>query len=179
MSASDAIQRLERSLRRSLDLLRQLLQGLQNRRTQWASAVPSQLAPSDELDRLAGQIADESTARDAILAELRAALPTLPNVASDDLHLNVTRLCATLPRPQAQTLRRAADDVTRLARQVRAEVTFGQRLLRFTQNAQEQTLAAAAGAATATTTGYDRHARTRSGYGLGVPRAGSLLDGRI
>jgi|JRYL01.1.fsa_nt_gb hypothetical protein len=179
MSATDAILRLERSLRRSHDLLRQLLQGLQNRRTQWASAVPSRLAPSDELDQLAGQIADETTARDAILAELRTALPALPNVASDDLHLNVTRLCATLPRPQAQALRRTADDVTRLARQVRAEVTFGQRLLRFTQNAQEQTLAAAAGAAAATTTGYDRHARTRSGYGLGVPRAGSLLDGRI
>ena len=179
MSTGDAVLRLERSLRRSQELLRQLLQGLQARRTQWASAIPSRLQPSEELDRLAGQIADETTAREVILAELRAALPTLPNVASADLHLDVTRLCAALPRPQSQTLRRAADDVTRLARQVRAEVTFGQRLLRFTQNAQEQSLAAAAGAATATTTCYDRHARTRSGYGLGVPRAGSLLDGRI
>lgn len=179
MIAADLVDRLQRSLRRSSELMRRLLDGMQARRAHWASAVPGTLAPSTELETLAAELADEDRNRRSLIADAASQLPAAPGVAAEDLHVNVSRICASLPKDPATALRRAADDAVRFARLVRVETSLGERLLRFTQRAQEQTLAAVAGAPVTPTNGYDRNARTRNGYGLGVTRAGNLLDGKI
>ncbi len=179
MVSTELTDRLEQSFRRTHDLLQRLLDGMRQRRMQWASARPSTLAPSAELEQIARDLAVEETARDGTLRAILAELPAQAHVAKADLHLNTTRICAALPAPRAHRLRAAADRATLLARQVRVEVALGERLVRFTQRAQEGLLATAAGAADgAGAHGYDRHARSRSGFGP-AGRAGTFVDGRM
>jgi hypothetical protein len=171
--------RLERSLRLTANLLRTLLAGLQQRRTAWISARPSRLAPSPELDQTAGELAAEDRRRAEILRAIRALVPPPAGAAADDLHLDVTFVAAMLPAPAARSLRQAGDETTALARAVRAEVALGQRLLRFSQQAQDGLLRRLAGTgAPDAAAGYDRNARARRGIGLGDARA-TLIDGRV
>ncbi len=180
MSFHEQTDRLERSFRTTCELLRALLQGLQQRRASWASARPSTIEPSAEMETIAQQLAGEENTRTLLLAEIRKVMPAPIGGTSADLHLNVTRIAAAMPAPAAKTLRAAADEATALAKSVRVEVTLGQRLLRFGQRAHESVLQQL-GAAAAPPSGaslYDRNAR--SARGLGAPRRqGVLIDGRM
>ena len=181
MIAVERAGRLEQSFRRTITLLGQLLAGMQARRSSWVSAVPSTVTPSAELEQISRQLAIEEQARAELLAEVLADLPPVPHVDKNDLHVNVSRICKALPTRSALELRRAADEATRLARQVRVEVALGERLLRFSQRANENMLAALSGQGKeqGLPTGYDRNARSRAGLGLGAAGAGNLVDGRI
>ena len=92
--------------------------------------------------------------------------------------------CPIFPLPdarlQGRSLRRTADEVTSLAKTVRAEVALGARLLRFTQQAQDSLLADVAGATNErnNANAYDQHARLRAALGHGV-RTGKLIDGKV
>jgi hypothetical protein len=180
MSFNDQSQQLERSFARTTALLRQLLQGMQQRRTAWISARPSTLQPAPELERLAQRLAEEEQARTEILGRIATTMPLPPGVAAKDLHLNVTRIAGAMPTALGRSLRRAADEATSLAKTVRVEVALGERLLRFTQQAQETMLTegAAATSERASAGGYDQHARLRAGLGRGAG-AGKLIDGRV
>lgn len=170
MSFSEDTHELELSFQRTQQLLEQLLQGLKSRRQAWVSARPSTLAPSPELELLTQQIAREETQRDELLARIRVTLPAPFGSAPAASHVNVTRIAAALPAPAARSLRDVADVVTRLAKSVRAEVTLGQRLVRFAQDATRSPLAPAS----PTAPGYDRGARmVRPGK-----LAGALIDGK-
>ena len=84
--------------------------------------------------------------------------------------------CQLCPPEAARALRSASDEVTRLAKLVRAETTLGQRLLQFAQNAQSDVDAEVLGAAKkARVPGYDRNARNIQGSNA----AGQLVDGRM
>ncbi len=180
MSCNELAVQLEHSFRATTSLLRRLLQGLQGRRTTWASARPSTLQPSPELEQVAVELAAEEKARAGLLTQIAAQLTLPPGVTAADLHLNVTRIAAVLPQALGRSLRAAADDATSAAKTVRVEITLGERLLRFTQQAHDSLLgqlAAQAQKPNAVAT-YDRNARSRAGLGAGVP-AGKLIDGRI
>lgn len=170
MSFSEDTRALTQSFQRTKDLLGQLLAALRARRAAWVSARPSTVAPSPELEQLTQTIAREETQRDALLARIRAALPAPFGHPAATTHVNVTRIAAAMPTAEARALRDVAHATQALAKDVRAEVTLGQRLVRFAQNATVAPLVAAAGAAP----GYDRGARfVRS------PRtAGALVDGK-
>src|SRR5688572_30472772 len=134
MSFAEDANRLERSFRTTHELLRQLLQGLQGRRAAWVSVRPSTLAPSPEIERLTQEIAREEAQRDELIAQLRRALPAPLGAEHTSLHVNVTRIAGALAPGQARSLRDAADAARSLAKAVRAEVTLGQRLVRFAQD---------------------------------------------
>lgn len=170
--------RLEQSFRTTAELLRSLLAAMQAHRTAWAAARPSRLQPPPELETLGQRLQDEERQRQQLLERMAAAMPRPAGVAAADLHLNVTRIAASLPPPAGRTLRAAADVVTGLARQVRTEVALGQRLLRFTARAQEGLLSRLAAEGDAGIHGYDRRARAMVGLPGRVP-AGRLLDGRV
>ena len=178
MSLAEHAGRFERSLRFTAELLQKLLCFLQERRTSWISARPSTMAPSPALEEVAMQLAAEEQARNRLLAAIAALLPLPAGVAAKDLHVDVTRLAASLPDAAARSLRAAADLATGLARKVRGEVTLGERLLKFSRRAQDgfltQLATGAAGASAAAV--YDRNARARSCV---VRVAGSLIDGRL
>lgn len=179
MSFADHTARLERSFRTTTDLLRALLQGLQQRRASWGSARPSVIEPSAELERIAQQLAGEENARTLLLAEIRKVMPSPLGGSGGDLHLNVTRIAAAMPGPDGRSLRAAADEATALAKAVRVEVTLGQRLLRFTQQAHAGVLAQiGAGSRPSGAAVYDRSARAARGLGA-VRRQGVLVDGRM
>jgi len=178
MSLAEHGSRLERSLRLTAELLQRLLRGLQERRTSWISARPGTMAPSPALEEIAMQLAAEEQARTGLLAALAALLPLPAGVAAKDLHVNVTRLAASLPDAAARSLRAAADLATGLARKVRGEVTLGERLLKFSLRAQDGLLTqlATGSAGPGAAAVYDRNARARRGV---VDVAGSLIDGRL
>jgi hypothetical protein len=173
MSFADDANELERSFRTTTDMLQRLLQGLTSRRAAWVSARPKVLAPSTELEQLTASIAVEEQRRSDLLQKLRSALPTPIGAESSALHVNVTRIAAALPTAAGKSLREAADAATKLAKGVRTEVTLGQRLLRFSQNAQAS-VAGNASTATKALPGYDRGARTLRGHA-----AGALIDGKF
>ena len=171
---------LEDSFRTTTALLKKMLVGLQGRRMHWASARPSTLQPSAELEQLAGAIAAATQARAGLLTQIAAQLTLPPGMAVPDLHVNVTRIAAVLPMAQGRSLRRAADEATAVAATVRVEVTLGERLLRFTQHAHDGLLGqlAAQSAQPDAAAGYDRSARLRAGLGARFT-ASKLIDGRI
>ena len=177
MSFSELAKDLERSFVTTESLLQQLLAELEKRRAAWVSVRPDVLAPSDNIEQLSKTLATEEDRRTSLLRDLRAALPTPTGTGTRQLHVNVTRIAAALPGEQARSLRAAADAVQPLAKRVRAEVTLGQRLLRFAKNAQDGLTADLQGIApsTAGARGYDNRARNVAGDRA----AGQLVDGRI
>jgi hypothetical protein len=179
MSFNELTTQLEQSFRATAQLLRELLLGLQARRAAWGSARPSRVAPAPELERLAQQLAREEALRSQCIDAIRRMLPAPLGGSAATLHVNVTRIAAALPAGPARSLRDAADEATGLAKQVRVEVTLGQRLLQFTQRVQASLLAGA-GAPTRDDAAaiYDRHARAGRAVG---PRTqpGVLVDGRM
>jgi len=181
MSFTENTRNFEQSFRKTSELLRSLLQGLQQRRASWGSSRPSTIEPSPEMERLAQSLAAEENTRTLLLAEIRKSMPPPAGGSAHDLHLNVTRIAAALPTAAAKSLREAADEATALAKSVRVEVTLGQRLLRFTQRAHAAVFGQFGAAATAPAGGaavYDRHAR--AARQLGAPkRQGVLIDGRM
>jgi hypothetical protein len=176
MSFSDDTNSLEQSFHTTRDLMQQLLASLEERRAAWISVRPDVLAPSSAIEQLSHRLANEENVRIGLLKRIRAALPTPNGASSEELHLNVTRIAAAMPKERSRALRKAADAVQSLAKRVRAETTLGQRLLRFAKSAQgsignEITEAAKP----ANTPGYDRRARNLTG-----PRsAGQLVDGKM
>ena len=115
--------------------------------------------------------------RDELLARIRLVLPRPLGAEPSELHLNVTRIAAALPPTEARALCAAAEATTKLAKSVRAEVTLGQRLVRFAQDSQPALLVApvTAGRRPAGIPGYDRSARALRT----ASTAGSLIDGRM
>lgn len=178
MALAELAREFEASLRSTSELLRTLLRGLQQRRCEWSSARPSVLAPSAELERLAAALRDAERARASLLLRLAEAMPRAPGVDPADLHVAVSGLVSVLPADLGARLRAAADQATALARSVRVEVTFGERLLRSTAAAQEAMLGelAAPDPRQAVPTGYDRQARARAGLGASSAR---LVDGKV
>lgn len=172
MSFADDAAALERSFRNTTGLLQKVLQGLTSRRAAWISARPKVMAPSPELERLTAAIAVEEQARAGLLQQLRSALPTPFGGDATAQHINVSRVVAALPTAIGRSLREASDEATRLAKAVRTEVSLGQRLLRFAQNAQSAAMADASQARALP--GYDRTARVLRAGG-----AGALIDGRM
>lgn len=171
MSFAEHTAALAQSFRRTRQLLEQLLHGLQARRTAWVAARPSTLSPSPELEQLTQEIAREEAQREPLLARIRATLPAPVGAPAASLHVNVTRIAAALPGPEAKALREVADAVQSLAKAVRAEVTLGQRLIRFARQSAPAPLAAPA----RTAPGYDRTAHlVRS-----ARTAGALVDGKV
>lgn len=155
-------------------LLRQLLSQLEARRAAWVSVRPSVLQPSAELEQGMQELAREDDRRAGLAKRLRELLPAAAGVPQHEQHVNTTRIAAALPRAEGRALREVADDVARLARQVRTEVTLGQRLLGFarrTQAALHADLTAAGNGPTA----YDHRARSVAAGN----RAGRLVDGRM
>lgn len=180
MSCNDLALQLERSFRTTSALLRRLLDGLTQRRVAWASARPRTLQPSPELEQLAATLADEEKARGALLAGIAELLPRPVGVPAGERHVNVTAIAAVVPPALGRALRNAADEAVALGKRVRAEVTLGARLLKFTQRAHDALLgrlAAGAGGLDGAS-GYDRCARSRAGIGVAAP-AGRLIDGRV
>ena len=170
MSFSEDTQELDRSFRRTQSLLERLLQGLKARRASWVSARPSTLAPSPELEQLTQEIAREEAQRETLLARIRLALPAPFGGDASTSHINVTRIAAALPTPASRALREIADVVQGLAKSVRAEVTLGQRLVRFAQDATRTVRQKPRDAVP----GYDCGARmVRPGK-----LAGALIDGK-
>lgn len=173
MSFSDDAKSLEQSLRVAHDAMLALRQGLQTRRAHWISAKPSLLAPAPDLEQLTLQIAREEAVRAELIARLRRALPAVSGHDSSNLHVNVTSIAAALPAPAARSLRDIADAVQRLAKDIRAEVTLGQRLLRFARDTRPGAGSEPRGPGGAP--GYDRGARF-----VRVERtAGTFVDGRM
>ena len=170
MSFSEDCRSLQQSFARSAELLTAMLGHLQRRRAAWVSARPSTLAPEPELERLGQDLAREESNRDELVARLRQALPAPLAGAPGPLHVNVTRIAGAMPTEAGRELRTTADRVVALARSVRTEVTLGQRLVRYAQEA----LRAAVPTPRAQPPGYDRSARLAMASGA----AGSLLDGR-
>ena len=169
MSFSEDTRELDQSFHRTKSLLERLLQGLKARRASWVSARPSTLAPSPELEHLTQEIAREEAQREGLLARIRLALPAPFGGDPSASHVNVTRIAAALPTPASRALREVADVVQGLAKSVRAEVTLGQRLVRFAQDATRTPRSTARVAP-----GYDRGARVvRAGK-----VAGALIDGK-
>lgn len=174
MSFSTDTLELEQSLHRTLTAMQTLLQGLQARRAAWISAKPSLLAPSPELEQLTQQVAREESLRNQIVARIRATLPAPSGQDPQSMHVNITRIAAALPGAAARSLRDIADQVQRLAKQVRAEVTLGQRLVRFAWNTQPTAGTGAAARNRIDTSGYDRGAR----FVRGTRAAGAWIDGK-
>lgn len=177
MVLDDLARELEGSLRATSEVLRALLRGLQQRRCDWASARPGVLAPSAELERLAAALQEAERTRAALLRRVAEALPREPGVDAADLHITVSRLAAALSVANAARLQAAADQATALARSVRGEVAFGERLLRNTAAAHDAMLGELAGSTTRAQAacGYDHRARMRAAAGHGSPR---LVDGK-
>jgi hypothetical protein len=176
MGFSEDTASLEQSFLATRDLLQLLLSALEQRRTAWISVRPNVLAPSSDIEMLSHKLAKEENLRAGLLKRIRETLPTPIGGTADELHLNVTRIAAAMPREQGRALRAAADSVQPLAKQVRAETTLGQRLLRFAKAAQGSIGAEIVGAKTAAATpGYDRRARNLTGPNA----AGQLVDGRM
>lgn len=180
MSCNDLASQLERSFRTTSALLRRLLDGLSLRRVAWASARPRTLQPSPELEQLAASLAAEEKARGALLEQIAAALPPVAGVPAAERHVDVTCIAAAVSATVGRALRNAADEAVALGKRVRAEVTLGARLLRFTQRAHDAMLGQLATNAAShdAATGYDRCARSRSGIGVAAP-SGRLIDGRV
>ena len=176
MSLPELGERLLRSFSHTAALLQQLLDGMVQRRTAWISARPSTLAePADALAQLAQQIAAEEASRGELLAAIAALLPPLPGVAPATRHVDVGAIAAHLSAAPALRLQRAAATATARAKEVRREIAFGERLLRFSARAQDALLQRLTDQATPRAPVYDKLARqTRSSGGLG-----SLVDGRL
>ena len=105
--------------------------------------------------------------------QLRAALPQPIGYERAELRVNVSMIAAAMPPTEGRALRDIADRVQSLAKAVRTEVTLGQRLVRFAQDALP-----GPGRAIATrkeAPGYDRRARTLRSSAS----AGALVDGRM
>lgn len=176
MGFSEDTTSLEQSFLATRDLLKLLLSALEQRRTAWVSVRPNVLAPSSDIEMLSHKLAKEENLRAGLLKRIREALPTPIGGTANELHLNVTRIAAAMPQEQGRALRAAADSVQPLAKQVRAETTLGQRLLRFAKAAQGSIGAGIVGAANAAARpGYDRRARNLTGPNA----AGQLVDGRM
>lgn len=170
MSFSEDCRLLQQSFERSEELLGRLLTAMKARRASWVSARPSRLAPEPELEQLGQELVREESRRDELVVRIRKALPAPLGNAPGSLHVNVTRIAGALPAAESRSLRDAADRVAVLARSVRTEVTLGQRLVRYAQDA----LRVPAPAGRATVPGYDRAARVlHAGHA-----AGALLDGK-
>jgi hypothetical protein len=178
MALVELARELEASLRATSEVLRTLLRGLQQRRYDWSSARPSVLAPSAELERHAAVLQGAERSRATLLERLAHVLPREVGVEPADLHVAVTSLVAALPRDAGLRLRAAADQATALARSVRGEVAFGERLLRSTAAAQEAMLGelVAPAARGGPPAGYDHRARARGALGAAGAR---LVDGRV
>lgn len=176
MAFSEDTKNLELSFNRTRDLLKLLVSALEQRRTAWVSVRPEVLAPSFDIEQLSHKLAAEENSRAGLLKNIRAALPTPIGGTPEQLHLNVTRIAAAMPREQGRALREAADAVQPLAKMVRAETTLGQRLLRFAKTAQGGIGSKIVEATnSASMPGYDRRARNLNGPNA----AGQLVDGRM
>jgi len=176
MSFSEDTKKLEQSFHATRDLLKLLLSALEQRRTAWVSVRPETLQPSSDIELLSHKLAAEENRRAGLLKNIRAALPTPTGGMPGELHLNVTRIAAAMPREEGRALRAAADAVQPLAKMVRAETTLGQRLLRFAKTAQGGIGSKIVEATTtASMPGYDRRARNQNGPSA----AGQLVDGRM
>jgi len=176
MSFSEDTKKLELSFYTTRDLLKLLLDALEQRRTAWISVRPEVIAPSANIELLSHKLAAQENLRAGLLKKIRAALPTPIGGPPEQLHLNVTRIAAALPSEQGRALRDAADAVQPLARMVRAETTLGQRLLRFAKTAQGSIGSKIVDATnTASMPGYDRRARNVNGPNA----AGQLVDGKM
>lgn len=173
MSFSEDTRALDASFHATQQLLEKLLAGLRARRTAWISARPSTLQPSPELEQLTQDLAREESHRDGVLANLRDALPQPIGFPRNELRINVSVIAAAMPPDEGRALRAVADRTQSLAKAVRAEVTLGQRLVRFAQN----TLIGQASNPTARrqAPGYDRQARVLRSSNA----AGALVDGRM
>ena len=172
MSFSDDTRALDASFRNTQLLLEQLLQALRNRRSSWISVRPSTLQPSPELEQLTQDLAREESRREVLLNSLRDALPQPIGFDRAELRVNVSIIAAAMPPAEGRALREIADRTQSLAKAVRAEVTLGQRLVRFAQDAlpgQQLT------PARKQLPGYDRRARVLRTSN----HAGALVDGRM
>ncbi len=180
MSFSERCTQLEKSFRLTVTLLGELLQGLQARRVAWGSAKASVVVPSPELELVAQKLAGEEAVRAELIPQIRRMLPAPPGANATSTHVNVTRIAAALPGPQARSLREAADAATALAKAIRVEVTVGQRLLQFTQHVHESLMAGSPGskARKGGASVYDRNARADRTGGTRGER-GVLVDGKI
>ena len=176
MSFSEDTKKLEQSFWKTRDLLKLLLTALEQRRTAWVSVRPELLAPSSDIELLSHKLAAQENVRAGLLKSIREALPTPVGGTPDQLHLNVTRIAAAMPKQAGKALRDAADSVQPLAKMVRAETTLGQRLLRFAKTAQGGIGSKIVDATNnATMPGYDRRARNVNG----PKAAGQLVDGKM
>lgn len=176
MSFHNDIDELENSFITTRELLEQLHARLQERRGAWISVRPDVVQPCSEIEQLSHRLVEQEQRRNELLRRIRQALPAPLGATNAQLHINVTRIAAALPRERGQRLRRAADAVTPLARAVRAETTLGQRLLSFAHRAQQEMHANIAGAVLDSgSPGYDSHARNVRQ----TRRTGQLVDGRI
>lgn len=178
MSLTEQCMQLERSLVRSQAILQEMLQQLLERRLHWASARPQQLRPSEQLEQLAEKLAAEENEQRNLLQRMSPSVSDGMGVRSGELHLNVSRLAAKLPTNQARSLKAAAAGTTKLAGAIRTEVMLGERLLRFTLDAQDRLFGelAAASSKLASHCGYDHRARARTGQPGSSAR---LVDGRV
>ncbi len=174
MSAPDQAERLIRSLRFTTNLLRQLEQGLRQRRTAWISARPSELeAPATDLEALANELRAEEQRRGELIAGLEQLLPLPGALPGRELKITVSLIAPHLPAPLGHRLRAAAAEATAAAAAVRTETALGGRLLDFSRRAHDSWLRGVAAEQHAPTA-YDRNARRIGGAG-----AGNLVDGRL
>lgn len=178
MSLTETCNLLERSLDRTGEILREMLQQLQQRRLSWASARPQELRPSAQLEQLADQLTQEAAQQRSLLERMSPAVGAALGVHPDELHTNITKLAAMLPPAQARSLKASAASSTKLAAAIRTEVMLGERLLRFTRDAQDQMFAQLAGETMASKNlhSYDHRARALPGQPGNKPR---LVDGRV
>ncbi len=182
MSPVEIAQALVRSLTESAGLLAKMRAGMQQRRTQWISARPSALAePAEAMAGIAAELARLEEGRERLLAEARTHLPAVAGAAGPR-RVRIQDLAARLPQDLAARLRGAAQQAAAAAKDVRREVAFGQRLLRFQQTAHESLLAGITKTLADSRDdvgSYDRNARRLTSA---LPRAGAapggLLDGR-
>ena len=97
MSFSDDTRALDASFRTTQQLLERLLQAMRTRRSAWISARPSTLQPTPELEQLTQELAREETRRDALVTQLREALPQPFGFDRTELRVNVTMMSETMP----------------------------------------------------------------------------------
>jgi hypothetical protein len=184
MSLADIAQGLTRSLDRSTAMLRQLLGGLEERRTAWISARPTvTMAATQQLEQLASSLADEESQRQQMLDRARDLLPTTAGRSTARRHVNISILLPALPRHLAEPLKKASATARSIAQQVRVEQAMGDRLLRFSQNMHDRlmgNLVQDIDQQRNDVGSYDRAARRLSNaLGSTGQSTGNLVDGRM
>lgn len=184
MSLADLADRFGRSLLFTTGLLQQLETGLKQRRLNWISAKPSEIAePAEALDRLSQEIAAAEALQQQLLQDIAAELPPQAVLPGKSLHINATRIAAALPAVAGARLKHQAAQAIKAAKAVRVEIGLGNRLVQFSQQAHEsmvQKLVRVAHPMAGGAHGYDRRARSVQGGLLSsTAPTGSLVDGRL